>query len=809
MFLSKQEELFWDLYKCKTEQEVDKLIRQRPDIFHQSNWRPLGGNPHYFGVVESQQSNPVAALVEKLTNSIDAVLMRKCEEHGINPKSRSAPQTIDDAVQAFFPQRSNWDLRDPRSKQARSIQVLADGSRSNTSIVVYDDGIGQHPEDFEHTFLSLLRGNKRNIPFVQGKYNMGGTGAIVFCGKKRYQLIASKRYDGTGDFGFTLIRERPRHDEEYDEGSEYQYLLIDDEMPAFDIDELDLGLHRRRFHTGTVIKLYSYDVHGNRHFIRDMSPSLNQYLFEPALPYTIVESEQRYERSRDGYALSNYGLRRRLDNSDYLETSFPEAIRDRRYGIVKVTVYVFKPRAGNRSSAETKKRLRSLFFKNNRQVVFTVGGQVHGHYTAEFITRSLQMSLLRDYLLIHVDCTGMKPAFRKRLFKADRERMNQSEEASELRKKLAAMLKGGQLQEIFKQRKERLTFDSADDNDLLKQIGKDLPFQKELHDLLNQTLKLDQKGKQAKRPQPPKPAPEPEPFAGKRYPSFFNIDVKKRGDTPVIIIPQGSAKTVTFNSDVEDKYFDRSKDPGGLELGVMSYTPNNKKGGDKPGTVNDISDIFSIVVRSPKKGNIRVVLEPTEDVQVGDEVEMRADLLSSADPSGSMPIRFWVKIAEPQGKPLPKPKSEQKKDNLRLPKLTRVYQQLADDQPDAATWEKLDEAGISMDHGVIMHPDVTEAAELQTIFVNMDSKVLRKYRSGNLSEEKRGLIDRQNAMSVYYHTLFLYLINARRKYAISQQNGSDNYADIDLTDYLKDLFNSNYADFLLSFDNSALLDALE
>ncbi len=68
--------------------------------------------------------------------------------------------------------------------------------------------------DFEKTFLSLLRGNKNEIHFVQGKYNMGGSGAIVFCGKKRYQLIASKRFDATGEFGFTLIRKHPFSDKE-------------------------------------------------------------------------------------------------------------------------------------------------------------------------------------------------------------------------------------------------------------------------------------------------------------------------------------------------------------------------------------------------------------------------------------------------------------------------------------------------------------------------------------------------------------------------------------------------------------------
>ena len=141
---------------------------------------------------------------EKLTNSVDAILMRRCLELGIDPKSAGAPRSVDEAVDRFFLDHKNWDLNTHRNQQAQSIQVIADsrpGDTSDTSLVIYDDGEGQHPEDFEATFLSLLRGNKNEIHFVQGKYNMGGSGAIVFCGKRRYQLIASKRYDGSGYSG--------------------------------------------------------------------------------------------------------------------------------------------------------------------------------------------------------------------------------------------------------------------------------------------------------------------------------------------------------------------------------------------------------------------------------------------------------------------------------------------------------------------------------------------------------------------------------------------------------------------------------
>ena len=261
------QKLFHELYFAKSEGEVQKVIDKNPKIFNNSNnWHPLGQNESNFGVIENQQSNPIAAIIEKITNSIDALLTKRCYEENINPKSKKAPRSMHDALDKFYPDR-NWDLQTYRRKQSEEIQILADGpgprtpqSKKPTSVIIYDNGEGQHPEQFENTFLSLLRGNKNEIPFVQGKYNMGGSGGIVFCGKKRYQLIASKRYDNTGKFGFTLIREHPlTENEEYSrKNTWYEYLKIDGKIPSFPIEDLDLNLHNRNFKTETIIKLYSY-----------------------------------------------------------------------------------------------------------------------------------------------------------------------------------------------------------------------------------------------------------------------------------------------------------------------------------------------------------------------------------------------------------------------------------------------------------------------------------------------------------------------------------------------------------------------
>ena len=152
------QQLFKELYFAQTEDDVDKVINNHPDIFKQENWYPLGENENNFGVIENQQSNPIAALIEKITNSIDAVLMKKCLEVGIDPKSEQAPKSMEEAKAKFFANHRDWDLSGKRKKQAESIQIIADGPRLNTSLTIYDDGEGQYPEDFENTFLSLLSG---------------------------------------------------------------------------------------------------------------------------------------------------------------------------------------------------------------------------------------------------------------------------------------------------------------------------------------------------------------------------------------------------------------------------------------------------------------------------------------------------------------------------------------------------------------------------------------------------------------------------------------------------------------------------
>lgn len=812
------EDLFWKLYKSPVERDVFQVLGESGLLNAPSNWRPYGRNDNNYGVVENQQASPVPALVEKLTNGIDAILERRCLENGIDPKSPDAPKSITDGVSAFFPDHEHWDLSSARKQQSEMLQVIADGPRMETSLTIYDDGVGQTPEDFEDTFLSLLRGNKNEIHFVQGKYNMGGAGAVVFCGKHRYQLIGSKRYDGSSDFGFTLVRRHPlsAKEEITRKNTWYEYLVIEGKIPSFPIDSLDLGLTNREFKTGSILKLYSYDLpSGSRSVIsRDLNQSLNEYLFSPALPILTVDTEKRYPNDRN-LERDLFGLQRRLedDNSKYIDTYFSDQIDDAHIGSVKVTAYVFKVRADGRTSKDTRATIQREFFKNRMAVLFSMNGQVHGNFTSEFITRSLKFPLLKEHLLIHVDCTDIKTSVRNELFMASRDRLKEGEESRALRKRLATLLGGGRLKDINQARKASLNIEGSDAEDLLRNMTRQLPLKQDLARLLNQTFRLEdpREGKRPRQKNKDKtdaPKPLQPAFNPRRFPSTFQIDVKDKdaGGMPMVKLPKGSSKTIKFSTDVEDHYFDRVSEPGELKIAILGPEPTESKGGDKPGPLTDIKSVLNVVKSSPSSGTIRVHVNSTGTLDVGDAVNIKAELTR---PSGTLSQTFMVKITDPEKKkPSDKP-GDTPDDRLGLPAPVMVYKEKAEGQPTSAlTWEALDESGIDMSHATVVHPLADEDG-LSKIFINMSSTALLDYRGGLKTPDAISVAEKRYFSAVYFHTLFLYAITKNRKYQMRRELDQSDGEAVEVTEYISDLFTNAYAQFLLSFDTQELISALE
>jgi hypothetical protein len=801
--------LFFQLFSG-SEEDVTQIIESNPDLFKQENWFPYGDDENYFAVIENQQASAIPALVEKITNSIDAVLMKQCYQGGIDPKSAAAPKSMDEAINKFYPNH-NWDLRQNQRKQAENIQILADGPKAQTSLIIYDEGEGQHPHDFEKTFLSLLKGNKTEIHFVQGKFNMGGSGSLVFCGKHRYQLIASKKFDNTGEFGFTLIRrhKRTKEEQEVKRHTWYEYFKVDNAIPAFPITELDLKLHNRKFRTGSVIKLYSYRMKGITDISRDLNLSLNEYLFEPALPIFTIEKEERYPKTPQ-MQRELYGLKRRLDKQSdtYLDTewNFSETYHQPGMGIIKVTVYVFKSRIEGKSSKDSRTIIRREFFKNNMSVLYGLNGQIQGFDTSVFISQNLKFQLLKDHLLIHVDCSNMTPDFRDELFMASRDRLKDGDESKELKALLIKNLTKSKLQDLYKHRKDNLSLEGDDANDILRNIAKGLGLNKELMNLIQQTFKLDippkDKFRDKKQEKSGEQRKEKEeiPFQPKRFPTAFRLKGSKDGSN-VVKIPENGEKIVRFETDVDNHYFDRVEEPGQLKIAILNFTANNAEGGKQVGTPKEPSELITINETSPDNGTIKIYMNPSEEVKVGDAFEVRVTL---TNPGNDFDQFLMVKIVEPDQPKGPKKDDSDVDEPSGLPPYILVYK---DQRENAKTFDDLEEAGISMEYSTIMHPHM-ENDKLEKIFINMDSTVLKSYKSKFRTEDQLKTADRRYITSVYFHTLMLFAITKQKNYQFTRlEDGKRN--DVDLTEYLKDVFASHYSSFLLNFGLEELMQNLD
>ncbi len=805
--------LFLKLYQAQNEIELQAIIDSTPLFHNQTNWYPLGGNENNFATIENQQASAIGALIEKFTNSIDATLMKKCYELEIDPRSPNAPKTMQEAIERFYGEKHQWLSREFIKQEASNIQVIADGITKkksartyDTSLTIYDNGEGQHPEDFEDTFLSIGKGNKNDILFVQGKYNMGGTGSIVFCGKNRYQLIASRKYDDSGEFGFTLIRKHPfsEQDKQTKKNTWYEYFKIDGKIPSFPIDTLDLGLHNKVFKTGSIIKLYSYDLpEGARSVIsKDLKDRVDEFLFEPALPLLMVDKKERYPKDRELQRLS-FGLKRRLEKeeSKYIEDYFTLDHNSSKVGHMKTTVYVFKPKIGDKNVTESRNTIRNEFFRSKMHIVFTMNGQVQGHLTSEFITRSLKFPLLKDYLLVHVDCTNMEYDFRSQLFMASRDRLKEGEEYRYLRELLTKELKNSKLETIHKARKDSISIDSADTNELIKSFTKNLPLNSDLLKLLNNTFDIekdDQKKKKKEKTHKKDKPKEEEKFIPQRFPSFFKFENSKKG-TNAISIPKGKGKTLEFGTDVENHYFDRDEDQGEITISLVDVGNNETEGGNQKGTPKDISEMFDVSKSSPEDGKIKISLQPTDQMEVGDEAQIKVDLSS---PSGNFEETILIEIDQPQTE---KAKKEDKEENekIGLPELALTSQNPTDDK--IISWEKLSEV-TDMSYDNIMYIYSPDGEKLEKIYINLDSTVLKNHKSKLSSTELREKAEKEYIAKVYFHTLFLYSINKNSKYRITK---NDQDEELEINEYLQSVFENQYTSFLINFNMNELIDNIE
>ena len=711
-------ELCVDLLKADTEKEVIDLLRSYGYWDNPTMWRPFGGKDDNFPTTGNQSSTAHGALVEKLVNSVDAVLMGECWVAGIRPNSPDATRSIREAVARFFYNEgygsesngliSNWSTK-KRTEVSDRITLSATGTRSNPCFTVVDSGEGQSPYSMPDTLLSLDKQNKIDIHFVQGKFNMGGTGAFRFCGTDNLQLIVSRRnpkikvrnqIDKSIDlWGFTIVRrENPTQSMKL---STYKY-LVGDQGDVFQFESETLPLfpngnqaYAQNAEWGTAVKLYEYQIKGKSHILRrdGLLSTLDLSLPEIALPIRMHECRD-YRGHRGSFDTTLSGLKVRLqdDKAEKLEPGFPTSgslmISNQK---MSVEVYAFK-----RGQADS--------YRTSQGVIVTVNGQTHGTMSNRFFSRkTVGMDRLKDSILVIMDCSNMDGRSREDLFMNDRERMQQGELLSAIERGLESMLKEHQpLKDLREKRRSE---------DVREKLEDSKPFTDVLNSIIAKSPSLSSLFGQSgplSNPFQPSDTKGGNGFQPKLHPTKFLFDGLRYGEDLSRNTHINMRSRIAFETDVVNDYFTRGHVPGHHSLTALDG--NHPNGAVPDHTLN------------LQNGTATLNLSLPDNAQVGDtyNYEFQVD-----DPTlmESFVNRFAVSVLPTQDSSRGNGSRKSRSSNrgrgqndastgLQLPSTVDVYE---------ADWAQHGFDKNSALKAVYDPPDTEGATGSHTYYLNMDN----------------------------------------------------------------------------------------
>lgn len=639
------------LLRADTEEEVISLLTEQGYWTDASAWRHYGDVENNWGQSGNQQSLAEAALAEKVVNSVDATLIGKCREAGIDPEDPQAPQNIRAAVSRFYDLGSDkvasggkildW-TPNKRREVAETITLAATGAAQHMSLTISDMGEGQTPERVPETILSLNRSNKTRILFVQGQFNQGGTGALRFAGKNNLQLVVTRRnpafLDGGAtardhEWSFTLVR-RERPSQTNSRNSIYTFLAPvnvqrgrDGEILTFAAERFGIfpdqdSAYGRQAPHGTAIKLYEYNFIGERSNIlrgKSLFSRLDLLLPRIALPVRVYEMRPR----RNGRLLpvgsretTLDGLVRRLGESSNLEPGFPVHVPFSPLG-ERLTASIYVGRKAGSShdddddddSDEGRRKVGGLKrYRKREGVIFTRNGQTQGALPKEFFQRpGVKMKPIAEDMLVFVDCDGLNADTREDLFMASRDRLvDGAFKAAVVRELEIALSNCDELKELRNRRQQQ---------ELADKIKDDKPLSQVLESLIDKSPNLRQLLRLGTRIQTPlRVVPNDidtsKPPKLEAYPSYFTLRGAKEGKPLQKSCPINQRSRFTFDTDVRDDYFVRDERERGnftcqsADGSPISFTGPNLRGG-----------VATITVSLPEDARVGDVLQLTFKVQ--------------------------------------------------------------------------------------------------------------------------------------------------------------------------------------------------
>ncbi len=426
-------ELSQQVFQIRTEEDVAKWLELAASEPGGLRWTNLGGLPNPVHVVEVA-TDPAAAIVERVTNSIDAVLDREATRRGATaPSPHAAASAWFDVPAAGVSALAAGDRR-RLQELANNISVtnFESGHAARPTIIVQDLGTGQAPDRFPDTLLSIMSDNKKSKTHQMGVYNAGGAATYAFC---PYTLIVSRRDPSLEDcddqIGIAVIRYNPLDPERHKTGT-YEYCTGRDgrilrlDLPSGSLPDPDPGLPAMPY--GTWICHVAYELTAYQRAAHEPKQSLH-HLFhaalpDPALPFWIHERRtDRFKGVRGrGENRTVAGLLYRLKSGLTSEHQDERVISlGEEYGELLLRYFLLAD--GEDPDAYT---------TASQGLSFVLNGQRQGTKDRYWIKRSTDLHFIWRHLVVVIDCNNLTNAAKREVFASTRESNRESPLASRI-----------------------------------------------------------------------------------------------------------------------------------------------------------------------------------------------------------------------------------------------------------------------------------------------------------------------------------------------------------------------------------------
>lgn len=416
------------LWEARSMRDVADVMAMAEKRYGPIEKRPVGGRENNIGIIRLA-SDPGLASVGRITNGMDAVLELQAL---LKDQSAASPRAAFRAWLGLDPGSLGETVPEVRRRIAESLQVILDdsGEKRRPTLIVEDRGIGQHPDDFGLTLLSLNESNKVDKPYTMGTYGQGGSSTLGFA---RATIVISRRHlaglGGKADrVGWSIAQEID--DPARMKMPNYSYFAPAGAKGVFELDpDLIPGLSH-----GTRIIHIGYDFQAwATTYTTGIWQLYNAALFDPVMPF-IVGGVGTYnpERKKDsklstrvitGNAARLGGIDRARGEIELAHADSHELDLGEQYGAVRINYWVLTRPAGS----DPKKEVTAGYVRADSAISMTLYGQRQDQLSRSWIKENAKLPFLYKQVIVQIDADDLTPIAKRELFASTRERATESD----------------------------------------------------------------------------------------------------------------------------------------------------------------------------------------------------------------------------------------------------------------------------------------------------------------------------------------------------------------------------------------------